>query len=173
MGAFTSTTFPHASHFLNNVGLGFDLGEFYGGEARSTNITIKRCLRTGTNVDLDLLPDLGDPQVQRYALTYLATNQVLVLIMAPNCRCRGPTSHLDAVVHQDTWEHVEFWGHADLRQIAHSRYSFLAHTSPCRIWKVPPWPEVWLHPTVDSGKLDRCMTDQSDTTAFLLRSQPR
>ena len=149
---------------LDHVGPGMDICEFCGGAARTTTVAIRRRLRAGQNFDLVTHLDLGEPPVQRMAIRYLDTNNVLVLIMAPRCRSLGPPSNVNYAINYDTLlqhfeedkPHLSFCGYAALHQLKKGRHFFSEQPHPTWLWYVEPWPHVGQHPSVGTQIVDMC-----------------
>ena len=62
-----------------------DIVELCGGEARTSQIAVRRRLRVCPNFDLVVGINLNDPAVQRNVLNYLNVQEVCATVMAPTC----------------------------------------------------------------------------------------
>ena len=79
------TDWDHTNAFLAQKGAGIDLAEICGGEARTTQVGIRRRLKTGLNFDLVTNFDLCNRKQSHYAYNYFVRNNVFCAIMAPVC----------------------------------------------------------------------------------------
>ena len=110
---------------LASLGPGLDICELCGGEGRTSQIAVRRRLKTGKNFDLVTGFDLGNPRHQQEVLQYVAANHVMIVVMAPSCRSTGAPSYLNAHIHYETWKatfeedmpHIMFCGRVALLQI--------------------------------------------------------
>ena len=99
---------------LEARGQGIDIAEICGGQARTTQVAVRRKLKVGPNFDLVTDCDLTCPRQQSYAYEYFEKGHVLVAVMAPVCGPYGPRGHLTKYMYPDTWRQRE----AEVRPIA-------------------------------------------------------
>ena len=147
-----------------------DLLELCGGEARISQVSFKRGLASGGDLDLVTGCDLGDPAVQRAVDHYLETCYVLVTVLQPNCRTTGRNSYYNSVMNEDTWKrhheedlpHITYCAKVALKQLSLKR--FFLREQPVGTWidEIKPWTQVHSDPTVVKVNMDQCMAGAKD-----------
>ena len=95
----------HALAALEARGKGLDIAEICGGEARTTQIGVRRHLKCGMNFDLVTNFDLCNKDQAHQAWLYFKYNDVLVAIMAPVCGPYGPMANLNWHLYPETGTH--------------------------------------------------------------------
>ena len=161
---YKAASLQEALSMLATWGAGRDMCELCGGEARATQVAIRRQLHTGENFDLVTNCDLGDPLEQKRVLIYVEQHDVIVVVMAPSCRTTGPPSGLNYQINYDTWvahynedaPHIEFCGKVALLQMQRGRYFFVEQPHPTWLRTVPPWDQLAAHPQVGAETFDQC-----------------
>ena len=151
--------------FLNAKGDGIDIAEVCGGEARATQLGVRRRLRTGRNFDLVTDFDLTNSKDAHFAYQYFVKNDVLVAVMAPVCGPYGPISTLTQHMYPETYQRrlaearplARFTGEVAMVQLGKRNNHFLQEQpSPSHLYEEQPWPRVLRDSRVDQAKYDRC-----------------
>ena len=145
-------------------GEGIDVAEVCGGEARTTQLGVRRRLTTGQNFDLVTDFDLSNSKDCHYAYQYFVRNNVLVAVMAPVCGPYGPISTLTRHMYPDTWKRkleearplARFTGEVALVQLRKHNHFLQEQPHPTTLYEEQPWPQVMRDPRVDQAKYDRC-----------------
>ena len=155
----------HAISLLASAGKGLlDICEICGGEARTTQLGIRRRLATGRNFDLVCGVDLNSPTQQKKVLHYIREHQVMVVIMSPTCGPFGALSHLVKAAQPSGWAasyakaapHGRFCGVVALLQLREGRHFVNEQPDPSNLYDEEPWPQVLAHPSVVSLRRHRC-----------------
>ena len=145
---------------LHTVGVGVDLAELCGGEARTTKLAIRRRLRAGPNFDLVTHVDFNKPQDQANTRHYFQDNEALALVMAPTCGPFGPLGRANRRIHPDSWHrsyenatpHGRFCGQMVLLQLRQGTHFICEQPAGSDLYREHPWPDVLNHPQTTHGK---------------------
>ena len=154
----------HTNAFLTEKGSGLDLAEICGGEARTTQVGIRRRLIAGRNFDLVTNFDLCDRKQAYHAYNYFLLHTVLCAIMAPVCGPYGPLANLVKHMTPQTWAAKErkvrplaiFTGRVALLQLKKGLHFIQEQPHPSQLYKVQPWPQVLAIKGVVQQLYDRC-----------------
>ena len=148
----------------NTKGRGVDIAEICGGEARASQLTVRRSFRVGPNFDLVTQCDLSKPKDAESCYQYFVTCTVLVAVMAPCCDCYGPISHLNWSINYNTM--LEKYKNGRPIALLTGKIAKLQLTKgldflqeqpfPSDIYTEGDWPEVLAQPNVEQVKYDRC-----------------
>ena len=141
-----------------------DVAEICGGSARTSQLAVRRNLRTGRNFDLVTHVDLAKEKDAADAYSYFVQCMVLVAVMAPCCDCFGPLSHLNWSINYDTMLEkyqnsaavARFCGRVALLQLNKSLDFLCEQPHPSDLYCEGVWPEVFTWPTVEQVTYDRC-----------------
>ena len=167
-----------ALSFLNSQEAGLDLCELCGGpEARTSQVAIRRRLKTGHNFDLVCDVDLGDPMMQTAVAHYINDNNVMVVIMAPSCRAIGPTSKLNYRINPEGWAksfdadlpHLEFCGRMAILQERKGRFWFAETSFPTWLWTLREWQHVALNPNTKKEVIHQCTLGVKGPNGLLVK----
>ncbi len=158
------TDFEQTLAVLKCKGQGLDLAEICGGEARTTQIGIRRHLKCGSNFDLVTNFDLTVKHQRMRAWQYFEQNTVLCVIMAPVCGPYGPMSNLNWSLYPETMRLKElavrplaqFCGLVALLQLGKDLHFIQEQPYPSRLYDVMPWPKVMRYQEVVQVVYDRC-----------------
>ena len=151
--------------FLTAKGDGIDIAEVCGGEARATQLGVRRRLRTGKNFDLVTDFDLSNDKDAYYAYQYFVRNNVLVAVMAPVCGPYGPLSTLTRHMYPETYQRrlaearplAKFTAEVALVQLGKRNNHFIQEQpDPSKVYEEHPWPQVLRDPRVDQRRYHRC-----------------
>ena len=164
----TAHTFEQALQYLETAGPGYDICELCGGAARTSQVAIRRRLKTGKNFDLVTNVDLGIKKHQDEFLHYVEIHNVLVVVMSPSCRTLGPPSSVNYTHNYDTWRmhyeedrpHIAFCGRVALLQLRNGRHFFCEQPSPTWLWHVDPWPQLGKSKQVLTRRIHQCKLGQ-------------
>ena len=157
----TFTDWEHTFAALNLIkGTALDVAEICGGEARTSEVGIRRHLTTGRNFDLVTGFDLCDPKQADFAWTYFFNNEV----MAPVCGPYGQISNLTWYLHAETMHLQEakvrplarFCGHVAGLQLEKGLHFIQERPLGSWLYQVQPWPQFLCHAGVVQQMYDRC-----------------
>ena len=101
-----------------NVGIGIDVAELFGGEGGVGKLCIRRRLRRGRNFDLVIGFDLVNEEQQEQVLSYFRKHKPLVVVLGPPCTGFGHWSHLNRYIHPDIWSNSRKTGECLAASIA-------------------------------------------------------
>ena len=167
-----------ALDYLNRQESGLDICELCGGhEARTSQVAIRRRLKTGTNFDLVCGIDLGDPTTQQLVIKYIRDHKVLIVIMAPSCRAVGPTSNLNNTLNYDGWlrsceadlPHLEFSGQVAILQAQERRFWFAETSWPTWLWTLSSWKIVDRDANTQKRVIHQCRLGVQGPSKLLVR----
>ena len=124
---------------------GLDIVELCGGEARCTQIAMRRGLSAGDNFDLKCNCDLNDSVNQDKVLEYIKSVKPLVAVMAPTCTPYGPMANLVKHVTPASWKrsldlarpHGRFCGRVAQLMQSLGKYFIAEQPHPSNLWREP------------------------------------
>ena len=159
----------HMIQVLLTMGTGIDVAELCGGEARVSQICIRRRLKSGENFDIVSGCDLNEPSVQRDVRHYYNSMKPLFSIQAPTCTPFGPLGKVNHSLHYDSWlisyqnaaPHGRFCGEMALLQDKQGRFWLNEQPRGSWLYYEDPWPEVLARPNTRSKIVDQCMVGQT------------
>ena len=93
----------HLVEFIYTTACGLDIVEICGGDARPSQIAVRRQMPSGENFDLRNGYNLNDKRRQDAVWEYFKRCRPLVAVMAPTCTPFGPMSHLNYQINYDGW----------------------------------------------------------------------
>ena len=148
---------------------GLDIVELCGGEARCTQIAMRRGLSAGDNFDLKCNCDLNDSVNQDKVLEYIKSVKPLVAVMAPTCTPYGPMANLVKHVTPASWKrsldlarpHGRFCGRVAQLIQSIGKYFIAAQPHPSNLWREPEWLAVQRHPCTIKLVIHQCMAGQT------------
>lgn len=141
------------------------VAEVCGGQARTTQIAVRKRLATGRNLDLTAGCDLTKPQDRRAGLEYFTTNDIGVAVLAPICGPFGALGYANEIINPVTWAKsmdtaypvAEFCGLIANIQLGKNLDFLLEQPHPSRLYGVLPWPKIMNNPQVEQVMYHRCM----------------
>ena len=149
---------------------GLDVCELCGGEGRTTMIAIRSYLGAGKSFDLQTLVDLSETDAQKPVMQYMDDNQVLVVVMSPNCRSVGPPSNLNKHLNPGTWQrrfdeekpHLKFCCEVAEHQFLRGRSYLLEQPHPSRLFSYFQWPRRMKQGWAKQVVFDQCRVGLHD-----------
>ena len=134
--------------FICTLACGLDIVEVCGGDARPSQIAVRRQMPSGENFDLRNGYNLNDKRRQDAVWEYFKRCRPLVAVMAPTCTPFGPMSHLNYQINYDGWlrsydlaaPHGRFCGRIALFQDEQRRYYLNEKPYQSQLYADPPWP---------------------------------
>ena len=148
---------------------GLDIVELCGGEARCTQIAMRRGLSAGDNFDLKCNCDLNNSVNQDKVLEYIRSVKPLVAVMAPTCTPYGPMANLVKHVTPASWKrsldlarpHGRFCGRVAQLMQRLGKYFIAEQPHPSNLWREPEWLAVQRHPCTIKLVIHQCMAGQT------------
>ena len=141
-----------------------DIAEVCGGEARTSQVAVRRRLTSGRNFDLVSGCDLTVDKDCYYAMQYFIRNEVLCAVMSPICGPFGPLGYLNKSINPDTWQRfadiatpvAKFCGRVACCQLRKILSFIQEQPYPSTLYEVHPWPDVMKNTRFDQVVYDRC-----------------
>ena len=146
-------------------------------KGRVTQISLRRRLRSGGNLDLVTGTDLCDPAETKALWAYLRDYKPLVVIMGPPCTPYGPWSNLNWRLNREGWQRsydacspiARLCGAVALFQLRAGRHFLRENPHPPYMNAEAPWPEVMRHPNVVYFVFDQCMVGLRSQSRMLIK----
>ena len=161
-------TLTEALTYATSKASRLDVIELCGGEARCTQVAIRRKLSAGDNFDIICNCDLNSHENQAKVLEYIKRNRPLVAIMAPTCTPYGPMSNLVKHVAYDAWRrslanarpHGRFCGTVAILMNELGLYFIAEQPHPSKLWEEPEWEKVMKTSTTVQVVIHQCAAGQ-------------
>ena len=164
--------FNTAYHARRDDGIFVDCIEFCGGNARTSQVLIRRRhkVKVGTNFDVALGFDMLNPKEVQEFWSYMFKTQPLVVIMSPPCTGLAGFSGLNRIVNPDGWYASrevslplgDLAGHIAAYQLKVNRHFLCENPQGSELYTLPSWMPVANHSNLVVAIVDMCMAGLVD-----------
>ena len=163
--------------YLNNFPGQHDICELFGGKGLSTQIAIRRKLRTGPNFDVSCNIDLLDSQQVTALWKYISEHKPKCIIAGPPCTAFSSWSRLNSKLSPENHARVMHIGltlaklvaEIAMYQLKHDRHFIIENPWGSAIWQLPCFVSLIAQPNVAYAQCDQCMTGLCDPTGIPTR----
>ena len=147
-----------------------DVMELFGGEGKVVQLSVRRSLVGGRNLDLTTGVDLLSPKDIKALWDYMEKHSPRVVVAGPPCTSFSMWSHINRLRNPTAFEHSRKIGVALATltaaicefQLSKGRHFLVENPLPSELWSLPQWAKLRNNPLVCEVTLDQCMVGLCD-----------
>ena len=163
--------------YLNSSPGHHDICELFGGKGLTTQIAIRRKLKTGPNFDVSCDIDLLDPSQVTTLWKYIVEHKPKCVVAGPPCTSFSAWSRLNSKLSPENHARSLLIGttlaklvaEIAMYQLAHGRHFLIENPWGSALWLLPCFILLISQPNVSWAQCDQCMTGLCDPTGIPTR----